>query len=281
WMVYRTGYTVDDLVVAMRSGPPFNHEHGDRNSLIYKHWGEVLLTDHKHPTYDARRPDWLLRTAPAHNTVLIDGQGHQYHHGEEGTNESKAAAHIVRKAQRNRVVYWASDAAPAYTLVNPDVQSVTRSVLVFQEIPLIIVLDKLKKKQKASTFAARWHVENSDNAGECQVNANSFTILRPFANFYGVCAGSPAINLTCEKLSLPDSVGVFPFVNSVTQKAETEAFIIMAGTSFQSGQEHPLITIEMFDGHWLVSVQSSEKGLKVKIWDQGDLPEFEIADGRF
>ena len=34
WIVSRTGYEKEDLVVAMRSGPPFNHEHADRNSII-------------------------------------------------------------------------------------------------------------------------------------------------------------------------------------------------------------------------------------------------------
>ena len=96
WIVTRTGYDIDDLVVAMRSGPPANHEHGDRNSVILKYRGEILLTDSKRPTYDAQSPGWLLRTARAHNTLLIDGKGHPYHDGSEGTNASRASARIVR-----------------------------------------------------------------------------------------------------------------------------------------------------------------------------------------
>ncbi len=45
WIIARTGYSMDDLVVAMRSGGPTNHEHADRNSVILKYAGEVLLAD--------------------------------------------------------------------------------------------------------------------------------------------------------------------------------------------------------------------------------------------
>ncbi|MDW7680804.1 MAG: heparinase II/III family protein, partial [bacterium] len=118
WIITRTGFDIDDLVVAMRSGPPMNHEHADRNSILLKAYGEILLADPLRPTYDPNSPGWLLRTGLGHNTVLIDGKSHQYHLGEEGTNASDAWAQIVRYGRRPGYDFWASDATQAYQLVN-------------------------------------------------------------------------------------------------------------------------------------------------------------------
>ncbi len=75
WIVARTGWTANDSVLAFRSGKPSNHEHADRNSFIFKAFGERLLTDHLHASYDWRQPGWMLRLTQAHNSILIDGKG--------------------------------------------------------------------------------------------------------------------------------------------------------------------------------------------------------------
>ena len=86
----------DDTVVALRSGGPGNHEHADRNSVIFKAHGERLLNDPVHASYSTKDPKWLLRQTEAHTAVLIDGKGHVYHDGRDGTNSSAAAATIQR-----------------------------------------------------------------------------------------------------------------------------------------------------------------------------------------
>lgn len=278
WIVIRTGYDLDDLVVAMRSGGPFNHEHADRNSIILKYQGEMLLVDQYRPTYDNWKPDWFLRTSPAHNTVLIDGRGHQYHNGEEGTNESKASANIVRSGQRAGYSFWASDATPAYALVNPDVKSVTRTSLVFPDIPCLIVMDKLKKEQEASVFSARWFVENRDKNGSCNVNGNTFTLDRPHAKLVGVCAGSPEIDLEATSLALPDSLGVFPYLDVVTTEKAKEAFIITAGVPLKTDENPPDLSVKLEQDVWIINVFKDDKKLKLKIFDRNELPEFEIID---
>ncbi len=279
WITTRTGYEIDDLVVAMRSGPPTNHEHADRNSILLKAYGEILLADRKHPTYDYRNPEWLLRTSPAHNTVLIDGQGHQYHNGEEGTNASKSEAKIVRYGQRNGYDFWASDATQAYALINPDVKSVTRTTLVFHKIPCLIVLDKLIKKNEPSILSARWHIENSDSNGSGEVDGNSFTIKRPHAKFYGVCAGSPEISNDYSFLPLPESKVKFPFVEIKTVQNSKEHFIVMAGTPLRDNENEPNIEIERTeDGSWLIKVDKDDSSLKLRVFDQDELPEFEVVE---
>ena len=96
WIVCRSGWRAEDAVLAFRSGGPANHEHADRNSFLYKAFGERLLTDPFGAAYDPEQPGWLLRLTEAHNAVLIDGAGHGYHDGAEGTNESEATARILR-----------------------------------------------------------------------------------------------------------------------------------------------------------------------------------------
>ena len=276
WIIARTGYKEEDLVVAMRSGKPSNHEHADRNSVLLKAYGEVLLADVKHPPYDHQDPAWMLRTSPAHNTVLIDGKGHQYHDGSEGTNASHASAKIVRSGKRQNYVFWASDATPAYALVNEDVKSVTRTVIVFQEIPCVVVLDKLFKKEKPSTFSARWHIENKDNKGRSHTSGNSFTIFRPEAKFFAVCKGSQNVKIESAKLPIPEEKGIYPYVNVSMPEKVRESFLIMIGCPLKGEEQEPRINIKQTDRTWHVEVSKGAKKLKLNILDNGKLPEFEL-----
>ena len=278
WIITRTGYEMDDLVVAMRSGGPSNHEHADRNSIILKYSGEVLLADQYRPTYNRMLPGWLLRTSLAHNTLTIDGEGHQYHHGEEGTNESKASAKILRSGERAGYTYWVSDATPAYKLVNEDVKSVTRTTLVFPDLPALIVLDKATKSEQPSSFAARWFVENRDKNAQCDSELNSFTIARPHAKFYAVVAGSPGVEVKSNKLPLPDSLGVFKYVDVGTTNITKDALIIMAGVPMMLDAAQPEISIQNADQSWLVEIVKANRRLKLKILNQDALPEFEVLD---
>lgn len=278
WVIARSGYELEDLVVAMRSGGPANHEHADRNSVILKCYGEVLLADIKRPPYDHQHPAWMLRTAPAHNTVLIDGQGHQYHDGKEGTNASQAAAKVVRIGERQGYWFWASDATHAYKLVNPDVKAVTRTVIVAPGIPCLVVLDKLHKESQPSLFAARWHVENSDNGGEAICKGDSFTVMRPQARLFAACTGSSQLALKADKHPVPESAGVFPFVEVTTVAPSLEAMLITVACPLKLEQPDPVIRFTD-DGKVLgIAASLESKRLRLLVFDRGTLPEFEIKE---
>lgn len=275
WIIARTGYEMDDLVVALRSGPPANHEHADRNSLILKYAGEILFSDPYRPTYHHRDPGWFLRTAPAHNTVLIDGHGHPYHDGSEGTNESKAFAKIVRSGERQGYVFWASDATSAYALGDPDVESVTRIVLVFYQIPALVVVDKLQKKSIPAIFAARWHVENTDENGNCAVAGHSFSNFRPNGKFLGVCAGAPEIGVKADR---HESTGVFPFVEVTTQTPSRNALLITAGCPLNMRENPPEIALAREAADWILKISQNGKNLKLRILDRPAWPVWEILE---
>ena len=95
WVVSRTGWDVNDSVVAFRSGRASNHEHADRNSVIFKAYGERIFHDPYKAAYSYTDPHWVLRLTSSHSALLINGVGHQYHDGREGTNASWADALVA------------------------------------------------------------------------------------------------------------------------------------------------------------------------------------------
>ena len=278
WITTRTGYGVDDLVVAMRSGPPTNHEHADRNSVILKYRGEILLTDSKRPTYDTKNPGWLLRTSAAHNTILIDGQGHPYHDGSAGTNASESSAEIVRSGERPGYVFWTSDATQAHALADPDVASVTRSVFVFREIPFVLILDKVLKSQNPSQIAARWFVENSDGKGSVNTDDRSFTTIRPDAKFSATHASNHPLHVFSDKLPLEESIGVFPYAQVETTGQTKDALFIMAGSPIATDEAQPETSIKQVGDKWIVEVTQRSHHLKLHIFDRGSIPEVEVIE---
>ncbi|GAB5562785.1 MAG: hypothetical protein SynsKO_44320 [Synoicihabitans sp.] len=184
-VVARTGYEAEHLVVAMRSGPPANHEHADRNSLIVKCFGEELITDPLRPVYDYSDPAWKMRLTEGHSAVLIDGNGHQHHNGIEGTNASNAFARIVSHESNDRFASWISDASQPYRLVDTDVKKVVRSVGVLFDQPAIIVVDHITKWSRSSRVSARYFGYNWDQQLALRTTGSGFEIRRPGATLAG------------------------------------------------------------------------------------------------
>ena len=277
WIIARTGYTADDLVVAMRCGKPGNHEHADRNAILLKAYGEVLLADIRKAPYPKADPAWMLRTSPAHNTVLIDGRGHQYHDGREGTNASRASARIVRRGDRGDHLFWAGDATPAYALVNDGVEAVTRTVILAPRFPCLIVLDKLVMRDAPARLSARWHIENRDGRGAGRVDGAGFTIERPGARLTAVCGGSGPVRVEQATLPVPEESGVFPYVEAGPADAAREHLLILAGCPHRADEPAPEIAVEPDEQGWRVTVRKDGTDLTVAVTDTGRLPTFEVT----
>ena len=177
WVVSRTGWNTDDSVLALRSGGPANHEHADRNSVIFKAHGERLFSDPFKAAYSPSQPRWILRLTEAHTAILINGQGHQYHDGREGTNSSWASARITDFRTGSQWMTVTSDATEAYSLVLPDATLVTRT-LVFLKPDVLVVLDRVQLKN-AAPVQARFQVFNDDSKGVASVDGSRFRIVRP------------------------------------------------------------------------------------------------------
>ncbi len=279
WIVARGGYAPDDWVVAMRSGGPHNHEHADRNSIIVKCFGEQLITDPHRPPYSFSDPSWMMRTTAGHSAVLIDGTGHQYVDGSEGTNASKAIANIVRLGERNGYIFWASDATPAYKLVIPDVKSVTRTVVVLYELPAVLLLDKVQKTGEPSRIQARFFGYNNDGKGQTVVDGSRFTIKRPVAQLQGSCLANSDLSITANKLPIPEErADMYPFIEVSTREAQMESFLISVLFPEMGSEQQAVTEIRQQEGNrYVVGIRKGTKEATCEIFDTAELPEYEIA----
>ncbi|GAB5537551.1 MAG: hypothetical protein Rubg2KO_38000 [Rubricoccaceae bacterium] len=230
WIVARTGYTADDLVVAMRSGGPANHEHADRNSLIVKCFGQQLVTDPYRPPYSFADPAWSMRLTQGHSAILIDGQGHEHHNGVEGTNASQSYARIVSSAQHADHAIWTSDASQPYRLVDLKIASVVRTVVVFYELPAVVVVDRVVKRENASTVQARFFGFNWDGQIRHELSASSFTVHRPGAVLHGSAYCSHGLDVRLGRLDVVEERAErHPFVEVSTPPAMDTVLVTALG----------------------------------------------------
>ena len=261
WIVARTGWGDDDTVLSFRSGGPMNHEHADRNSFLLKSGGERLLTEHFGAAYRATDPHWLLRLPIAHNSVLIDGQGHQYHNGEEGTNESLAAAEITQYHDGEDIVYWSSDATQAYALVDDRVTLVRRSVI-FRKPEVVILIDEFRSTQPVSPEIL-FHPDNRDNEAKLEIfTGGEFGISRPKARLGGRCFSANPVQIVEKRLDLPEEYGAFPYLSAVGEASEATAILTSLAIGEKAGPE----------------IKTLESGWRVRL-DGKDFAQIRLTDG--
>jgi len=230
WIVARTGYTADDLVVAMRSGGPANHEHADRNSIVIKCFGEHLVTDPYRPPYSFADPAWSMRLTQGHSAILIDGQGHEHPNGVEGTNASQSHARIVTSAQHADHAVWTSDASQPYRLVDLKIASVVRTVVVFYNLPAVVVVDRVVKRENVSTVQARFFGFNWDGQIRHELANNTFRVHRPGAVLHGTAFCSHGLDVRVGRLDIVEERAVrHPFVEVSTPAAMDTILVTALG----------------------------------------------------
>ena len=225
-VVSRTGWSAEDGVVALRSGGPANHEHADRNSVIFKAHGERLFHDPFRAGYSYTTPRWILRLTTAHTALLINGQGHQYHDGHEGTNASWAWARVQKFNTGPGWMTVTSDATEAYQLVLPDTQRVDRT-LIYLKPDVLLLLDRVTLA-KAQPVQLRFQVYNDDANGAATAAGNGFQITRPFALVNATVHGDTAVSCATARHDLPESEGIHPYVEATSAAATTHTLLTVA-----------------------------------------------------
>lgn len=208
-VVSRSGWTEEDAVLSLRSGEPCNHEHADRNSLLFAARGERLINDPIRASYNPDHPGWLLRTTAAHSSVLIGGRGHIYHRGEEGTNKSLAHARVVAHQVGRNWMAVTSEATEAYRLADVPAARVTRTV-VFLKPDVLVVFDAVDLVEPRPV-EVRYQAFNRDGKGRVSVGENGFSIERPRAVFRAVVGARGPVQIESQTLDLPATEGVYPF----------------------------------------------------------------------
>ena len=270
WIICRSGWKADDSVIAFKSGGPANHEHADRNHITYKAHGERLLNDHFGASYDRRNPGWKMRLPRAHNTVLIDGVGHPYIEGLEGTNDSQAYANILDYSDHGKHVWWTSDASPAYILNNYHVNQVLRSVI-YAKPGVIVVMDQIRLRYRPQVVDARFFPDNADGKADLSVDGNRFTLIRPKAKLHGLVASSTSAMPRLARLEVPSETGDFPCVEVHSPEALTHRILTVLCTT-KAAEEAPPMKVTG-EGETF-TVQAA--GLHARILTRFYQPEIEI-----
>ncbi|HEY5551532.1 MAG TPA: heparinase II/III family protein, partial [Opitutaceae bacterium] len=250
WIISRTGWAPADSVVALRSGGPANHEHADRNSVIFKAHGDRLFHDPFRAGYSYTTPQWILRLTEAHTAVLIGGKGHQYHNGSEGTNASWAVASVADFRHGPGWMTVTSDATEAYALVVPDAKLVTRT-LIFLKPDVVLLLDRVQLAS-AAPVQLRFQVFNDDGRGVATADAATFGIDRPLASLRAVLASQGEVVAKTKKHDLPEDLGVFPFVEAVSASS-TEHEVVTACTSAPAGGAHGALKVAREGDSWRIT----------------------------
>jgi len=262
-VISRTGWTAQDSVLALRSGGPGNHEHADRNSVIFKAYGDRLLHDPFGAAYMVHQPRWLLRQTEAHTAVLINGQGHQYHKGEEGTNASWSFAHLLDYATGPGWMRVTSDATGAYQLVNDQVVRVHRT-LVFLKPDIVIFLDRVAVKDTPATVQLRFQAFHDDLAAELTASGTEFTLTRPLASLLGRTASTGSLQVRIGRLALEDKDGIQPFAE-VGSAAALEHEILTVCSARPAGEAHGRLQISREGGSWQVTGTQAGRSLAVTL----------------
>lgn len=267
-VISRTGWRAEDGVLALRSGGPSNHEHADRNSVIFKAHGERLFHDPFHAAYAVKDPRWLLRLTEAHTAVLVGGKGHQYHDGSEGTNASWASARIVAYRTGEGWMTVTSDATEAYALVNPAVTRVERT-LVYLKPDVLLVLDRVRVALEPMAMQVRFQVYNDDGHGRAEARVDGFAIARPHATLQATFQGVNRLGARTGALDLPAKEGVFPFVE-VESAPALEHAVFTVCTAQRAGEAHGALAVAPLSNGWRVTGAHNGRPVAVTVTFDGE-----------
>ena len=274
-VISRTGWTAKDNVLALRSGGPGNHEHADRNSVLFKAYGERLLHDPTRAAYVAHQPRWILRLTGAHTAVLINGQGHQYHDGSEGTNPSWAFARVTAYRTGPGWMSVTSDATDAYSLVNPAVTRVLRT-LVYLKPDIVVFLDRVTLTDAPAAVQVRFQANNEDLAAHLSLPGDDFLIARPRASLLGRVARQPGLTVKVGKLPLAEKDGSQPFVE-VESAAATGHEILTVCSARPVGEAHGELSLTREGTTWRVTGSHAGQKINVTLDTAGVQPVLTLA----
>ncbi|HTO95108.1 MAG TPA: heparinase II/III family protein, partial [Bacteroidota bacterium] len=275
WVVSRSGWDVADGVVALRSGGPANHEHADRNSVIFKAHGERIFHDPYHAAYPYTDPLWVLRLTKSHTSVLIGGEGHQYHDGHEGTNASFAESHVVEYRADDRSMVVTSDATAAYHLVNQDVTLVQRT-LVFLKPDILAVIDRVRLSKNPLPVQARFQIDNSDGKGSVTAEAGSFIVHRPNVTARTLVFSGAGVAVRTGTIEIPSDKGVFPYAEAESAPALDHVLLALCEAHEAAGKGRPLKCAREGDV-WHISGERDGVPLAVTIDMKKDVPAVTIS----
>lgn len=271
WIICRSGWEPDDAVLAFKSGGPANHEHADRNHITFKINGERILNDHFGAAYDRRSDGWKMRQTAGHNAVLIDGHGHHYVDGVEGTNDSQAYANILDYQDHGEVVWWTSDATPGYIIKNYHVTQVQRSVI-YVKPGIVIVYDQVNFRYRPQTVDARFFPDNRDGKARLRAMDDEFILTRPNILFHGTVASNSNAIPRRSRLDVKPETGDFPCIEVHSPAALSHQIVTMMQPTRESSMTLPISAHHNPDKSWRIS----RGDLKIEITPTAFAPKIRL-----
>ncbi|HLP15001.1 MAG TPA: hypothetical protein VK470_02015, partial [Bacteroidota bacterium] len=202
----------------------------------------------------------------------IDGKGHQYHNGHEGTNASWAFARILSYDASPKQMSLTSDATDAYQLVNDDVQRVVRSVL-FLKPEVFIILDSVSMNTSTPKVQARFQVFNDDKHGSVAATGSEFRIDRPGVSLLCRVQAANAFTVRTGKLALPEDLGIYPYAEVESSGAQAHQILTVC-TVQQGDAPHGRLEITRDQSRWSVNGTHGPMRVAITIDASGEIPRF-------
>jgi hypothetical protein len=173
-VVFRSGWSPDDLLMNFRCGPFFNHQHFDQGSFQLRAFGETLIPEAGSAHYynDPWYQPYYIQAA-GHNTVLLDGN--------PGSQRSGDYLHFVKaadaRAELREVVvedYYAAATGRLDRLYRGNLKLFERNV-VFVQPDYFVLFDRLRSNGKAHTYNWLLHF---DEKKDVRVSGRDISIKR-------------------------------------------------------------------------------------------------------
>lgn len=266
----RSGWETGDSLLCLRTGEPENHEHADRNSLLFFYNGERLINDPLKASYNPPESRWQLRLPPAHSAVLIDGQGHIYHNGEEGTNASTARAILQDYRTGRNWMIAVSDAADAYQRANLPAQQVQRTVI-FLKPEILIVLDRVALSEPRPV-QVRFQAYNDDGKGQVVTCEHGFKVSRPHATLHASVGTLHTRTIETSKLPIKNEEEKFPYVE-ISSPAFTHHEILTVSTAAPPDGKHGELTCEHAESGWHIHGTHGGRKIDLQINTASAIPQ--------
>ena len=255
WIICRSGWEATAATLAFKSGGPANHEHADRNHITFKINGERMLHDQFGAAYDRRHDGWKMRQTAGHNAVLINGHGHHYVDGVEGTNDSQAYANILDYQDHGDVVWWTSDATSGYIIKNYHVTQVQRSV-VYAKPGVIVIFDQINFRYRPQTVDARLFPDSRDSAATLAVDGRQFTLTRPNAQLHGLIASNSNAAPRLSRLDVKPETGDFPCIEVHSPKGLSHHIVTVLAATTGKMSATPRLSATQNDHHaWTIAAR--------------------------
>ncbi len=180
-VVFRSGWSPDDIVMNFRSGPFYNHQHFDQGSFQINAFGQSLLTEAGWANYYTNPYYRSYYIQPiGHNTLLLDEDG--------GSQRSGDFLHFIKAADKHARLkdfittnFYSSATGKLADIYRGKLSLFERNII-FVNKKYFVVYDRIKSSKDPHSYDLLFHFANSKEAK--LENNNTFTFSTDKASLY-------------------------------------------------------------------------------------------------